>query len=106
MKNIPKVNVQKTETGIIVITDAGFCEVWSNDDCLGYVKGPGEKEFTLKSGQHEICIYSAGIVIWHDNVCIGQQNENIVLLERLTELRDLLKPLLEEVEEIIKKLKK
>lgn len=70
MASVPNVTIKATETGISVIADSGFNEVWCGDNCLGYVKGPGERSFPLKKGKYEIVVYCSGIISVRQNVVI------------------------------------
>lgn len=116
MANTPAAAVKGCETGIIVTAEAGFYEVWNGEDCLGYVKGPGEESFKMKPGKHEIVVYCAGRIVWHDTVTVGAQpepdpapqeppKETSLSLDRLVALKAMLVPLLQEIEQAIAELR-
>ena len=113
MANAPAAAVKGCETGIIVTAEAGFCEVWNGEDCLGYVKGPGKESFKMRPGQHEIAVYCQGRIVWHDTVTVGAEpepeqpepQETALSLDRLKALKALLVPMLEEVEKAIGELR-
>lgn len=125
MANTPAAAVKANENGIIVTAEAGFYEVWNGEDCLGYVKGPGEKTFALKRGKHEIVIYCAGRLVLRKTVTVGARTEpheqevpeqeqpeeqpdpqaSVLSLDRLVALKALLVPLVAEIEQAIGELK-